>query len=138
MSGSAFKFIDTIVLPRVVSDSPAYSHNGLTCATIDRPGILVLPGEPPPSATTSTSVSLSNCMVKTLYMLNFRAAPGGERIGGVPYDATLTALERTAGSRWTITASKAGSLPGMSRPWDFAARLWRQRNISSLTRQVAK
>ena len=30
-------------------------------------------------------------------MLNFRAAPGGESIGGLPYDATLTALERTSG-----------------------------------------
>ena len=99
VSGSAFKFIDTAVLPRVVYDWPAYSQNGMTCATIDGPGILVLlPGEPPPApAAAVPSVSLSNCMVRTLNMLNFRAAPGGESIGGVPYDATLTALEKSSG-----------------------------------------
>ncbi len=37
-----------------------------------------------------------DCMVTTQYILNLRDAPGGEIIGGVPHNATLTALERTS------------------------------------------
>ncbi len=36
-------------------------------------------------------------MVRTQYALNFRDAPDGEVIGGIPNNATLTALERTDG-----------------------------------------
>ena len=39
--------------------------------------------------------SLQNCMVTTTHFLNFRDGPGGNVIGAVPYNATLTALERT-------------------------------------------
>ena len=35
-------------------------------------------------------------MVRTKFMLNFRASPAGEVIAVLPYDVTLTALERTA------------------------------------------
>ena len=40
---------------------------------------------------------LSDCSVTTTHALNFRAGPGGSRIGLVAEHATLTALERTAG-----------------------------------------
>ena len=98
-SGASFKFIDTTVLPRVVYDLPATSQNGMTCATIDGPGILALmPGEPPPAVATVQSQVLSNCMVRTLYMLNFCDGPGGESMArAVPYDVTLTALEKSSG-----------------------------------------
>ena len=49
------------------------------------------------SATAPMSQSLSNCMVRLKYSLNFRDAPAGEKIGAVPHDATLTALRRTPG-----------------------------------------
>ncbi len=102
-TGGSFRFIDTSSLPRVVKDLQAYSENGMICATIDGPGIVVLlPGPPAPTGTFGapsppSSQSLSGCMVRTIYALNFRDGPAGERIGGVPYNATLTALERTSG-----------------------------------------
>jgi len=99
--GSAFKFIDTAPLPRVVYDLPAANENGLTCAIIDRPGnLILLPGNRPPAAPTPTPAlearSLSGCMARTTNILNFRASPGGDVIRAVPYNATLTAVARTA------------------------------------------
>ena len=101
-SGGSFTFIDTAAMPRTVQAWAACSLNGMTCASLDGPGMLVLlPGEPPadcaaPDAQISAQ-SLSNCMVRTQFNLNFRAAPDGEITGGVPHNATLTALERTSG-----------------------------------------
>ncbi len=98
-SGGRFKFIDTTVLPRVVSDLPALGIGGQVCATIDRAGIVVLqPGPPAPTATAvpPASWSLNGCMVRTLYALNLRAGPGGELIGTIPYGVTLTAFTRSA------------------------------------------
>ena len=104
-AGSAFKFIDTATMPRTVQDLPACSWNGMTCGTIDGIGMLVLlPGDAPSAcaapvaqATPIPARSLSGCMVTTQYMLNLRDAPAGAKIGGVPYDVTLTALARTVG-----------------------------------------
>ena len=104
-AGSAFKFIDTATMPRTVQDLPACSWNGMTCGAIDGIGMLVLlPGEAPSAcaapvaqATPIPARSLSGCMVRTKYMLNLRDAPAGAKIGGVPYDVTLTALARTVG-----------------------------------------
>lgn len=42
--------------------------------------------------------ALSACRVKTTHALNFRDGPRGHRIGGVPYNAILTAMARTP--RW--------------------------------------
>ena len=39
--------------------------------------------------------ALSDCKVATTHTLNFRADPGGERVGTVPADRALTATERT-------------------------------------------
>ncbi|MCY4465932.1 MAG: SH3 domain-containing protein, partial [Chloroflexi bacterium] len=99
--GSAFKFIDTTALPRVVYDLPATNENGLTCGIIDRPGnLILLPGARPPAAQMQTTApqetTLSGCMVRTQYILNFRASPGGDVIRAVPYNVTLTAVARTA------------------------------------------
>lgn len=86
-------FLDASTSPRGLSYPSAYSKNGMTCAANDRPGtVVLLPGPVPIS-----SWRLSDCMVTTKYMLNFRDGPGGEKFGDfIPYDVTLTALERTS------------------------------------------
>ena len=98
-AGGAIKFIDTAPIPRVVYDLPVYSLNGMICATINGPGIVVLmPGGPAPaSAAQVVGRSLSGCMVTATTSLNFRASPGGAVIGGVGQGWTLTALARTEG-----------------------------------------
>ena len=104
-TGGSFQFIDTTPLPRVVYDLPAVAVGDMVCATIDRPGIVVL--QPGPAAPTATPMaaeaiverapwSLSGCMVRTLNALNFRDGPGGALIGNLPYNVTLTAFSRTA------------------------------------------
>ena len=108
-SSGSIKFIDTTLLPRTVTDLPAYSQpNSYTCAVINGAGqVALLPGSPPPvqapappvqaaAAPSQGNQSLSGCMVRAQYMLNFRSAPGGEVIDIIPYDAKLTALERTS------------------------------------------
>ena len=114
MAGSPL-LLDAAFSPRRVVSVAAYSQDGMTCADFDRPGtVVLLAGEPPPSASGSAlgaqSVSaqtLDNCMVTTLFILNFRQTPGGERLhfvdpwgaeiaGWLPQGVRLTALERTA------------------------------------------
>ena len=98
--GGSFRFLDATTAPRTVSELPAYSANGMVCTTINRAGtVALLPGPPPPppSPTPQPRQYLSGCMVRTNYMLNFRSGPDGEAIGIVPYNVTLTALERTSG-----------------------------------------
>ncbi len=99
-SGGSFSFLNAATAPRSVSSLPLYVIEGKTCTLIDGPGSIVLhPGAAPAGAATSNGPArgLSNCMVTTTDGLNFRAGPGGEVIGGVPNNATLTALSRTAG-----------------------------------------
>ena len=43
------------------------------------------------------SRDINSCQVKTTHTLNFRATPGGERIGSVPEHATMPASARTHG-----------------------------------------
>ena len=78
----------------------------MTCATINRPGtVVLLPGPPVPAPVTAPaamptpnpSQALRNCMVRANYSLNLRDAPAGQVIGGVAYQWTLTALERMPG-----------------------------------------
>ena len=42
-------------------------------------------------------VDISDCQVATTHNLNFRDGPGGNRIGAVPVNSTVTATARTAG-----------------------------------------
>ncbi len=109
-AGGSFTFIDTAAMPRTTREPEAYSKDGMTCAKVDGPGILVLmPGDRPAQAAADSATkaakaapavpaaqSLSNCMVRTQFNLNLRNAPDGEIVGEVPHNATLTALERTA------------------------------------------
>ncbi len=98
-SGS-FRFLDAATSPRAVSELPALGMDGMICTTINRAGTVALVNGPPvpaPSPTPPVYQSLSGCMVRTTFILNMRAAPAGDVIGAVPYNATLTALERTDG-----------------------------------------
>lgn len=96
-AGGTIKFIDTASIPRVVYNLPAYRYNGMTCATIDRAGIVALLPGPPAPALQAPAQSLSDCKVRTKYILNLRDAPGGKILDMMPYNITLTALERQAG-----------------------------------------
>ena len=40
---------------------------------------------------------MTDCSVTTTHALNFRAGPGGARIGSIPENSTLPATARTAG-----------------------------------------
>ena len=98
-SGS-FRFLDAATAPRAVSELPVVGRDGMICATINRAGTVALVNGPPvpaPSPTPPVYQSLSGCMVTTTFILNLRAAPAGDVIGAVPYNVTLTALERDDG-----------------------------------------
>ncbi len=101
-SSGAIKFIDTTLLPRTVTDLPAYSQpNSYTCAVINGAGqVALVPGQPAPQMQAPApqaqgNQSLSGCMVRLRYALNLRFEPAGEVIDIIPYNANLTALERT-------------------------------------------
>ena len=106
-------FLDAATSPRAQIPLDGYSQGGMTCADFARPGTLLLLSGAPPTAQRSSSPSqtwgwpLQNCMVTLNYLLKFRQSPGGERLhfvdpwgariaGWLPYNVTLTALERTA------------------------------------------
>ena len=99
-SGS-IKFIDTTALPRTVADLPVFSEaGGLLCATVDGAGQVALVAGPPAPAVATPSLDtqlLADCMVTLQYALNFRDAPAGDKIGVLPSQVKLTALERTDG-----------------------------------------
>ena len=101
----AVVFLDASTSPRSASENfEAYiTANRMTCVSINKPGTIVLlrqgalpdPEPTPDSSPQPTETPLQNCMVTTLYTLNFRAAPGGDVIGGVGYMWTLTALAKS-------------------------------------------
>ena len=85
----------------------------MICASIDRPGSVVLLREPEiqtagavePVMVTDESVDLSNlettmlqdCRITTNYILNLRDAPAGNTVlAWVPYLETMTATARTS------------------------------------------
>ena len=92
-------FLDATTSPRALTTLASFIQDGQICATIYKPGTVVLVSSgaptPLPEATASANTQLSNCMVTTTATLNFREGPGGGVIGAVPYNATLTAIERT-------------------------------------------
>ena len=100
-SSGSFRFLDAATSPRAVSELPAVGKDGRqVCATIDRAGTVAwVNGPPVPAATAIPPAyqSLSGCMVLLQYILNFRDAPDGDKIGVLPSQIKLTALERTAG-----------------------------------------
>ncbi len=93
-------FLNASTVQRVVEPLPSYRDGQYTCAQIDEPGTLILmpvdsPHTTPPSAGPQTP--LAGCMARTNFILNLRAAPGGDVITLLPYDVTLTAYAKAAG-----------------------------------------
>lgn len=106
----AIVFLDAAYAPRRPSPLPFYAQDGKTCATLNRPGTVVLaPGQAPDTAAAeapdtnaaqapdTVAAEASQCNVTTLGNLNLRASPGlGENIIGlVPRGTSLPALART-------------------------------------------
>ena len=97
-SGSLL-FLDATTAPRTVLPLPSYIAEGMTCGWIDRPGSVVLipgPASAPPPPETDPIETLQNCLVTTTDILNVRNSPAGNIEGLIHYDATVTAIARTA------------------------------------------
>ena len=94
-------FLDAATSPRTASPLASELRNGYTCASINRPGTVVLVRNAPqpsqlPMPTALPTTMLSGCMVRTINVLNFRDAPAGNVVEPlIPFNVTLTALERT-------------------------------------------
>ena len=84
-------FLDAAYAPRKLSDLPSYQRDGMTCATIDRAGTVVLlrddsPPQSPSGAPAQSQAepgygqSLSDCEVRPWADLNFRQSPPGGRV----------------------------------------------------------
>ncbi len=90
--------LDAAYAPRRVVPLNAYQRDGMTCATIDRAGTVVLLRSAAPLPDASGMAPLQNCMVYLQYALNFRAAPpDGNIMGILPAFIWLTALDYREG-----------------------------------------
>ncbi len=101
-SGAGLVFRDSAYPPRPLKVLPAYRLGDLICAAIDGAGSVMLlnsapAGLPSLSIRYEQTRTLSDCMATTNYILNLRDAPGGEVLDMLPYDITLTALQRDSG-----------------------------------------
>ena len=101
-------FIDTAASPRVVSVIESYRRGGSTCATVTRPGTVVLrPGLPtgaappvlsgPAASQPSAAPAAGGCPIHTTGHLKLRAAPSlqGAVLGAVPRGSNLISPTRT-------------------------------------------
>lgn len=101
-------FLDATTSPRAVRELPSVMRDGSVCGTVNGPGTVVMvqswpgasmPTEALPAPTAAPpleTTALQNCMATTTHILNFRDAPGGGVLLHLPYNVTLTAIERTA------------------------------------------
>ena len=106
-------FLDAATAPRSIMSLETESDHGMICASIDRPGSVVLlpePGIQATGATESVAVTdvsvdsskieitmLQNCRITTNYILNLRDAPAGSMVlAWVPYLETMAATARTS------------------------------------------
>jgi VCBS repeat-containing protein len=102
----AFLYLDATVSPRSMVELPVFMQSGYTCASVPNAGTVVLVGgaasvvNPAPSSPDSTGpvTPLSDCMVTTRHILNLRAEASDNAaiLRMIPYNVTLTALERTS------------------------------------------
>ena len=95
-------FLDAAFSPRKLTDLPAYSRAGQSCATVDRAGtVVLLQGEIPPPLPLPGEVPpqiLSDCEVQAWDMLNFRQSPpAGEVIDVTSNRDWLPASEKQHG-----------------------------------------
>ncbi len=86
--------LDAAYSPRRAMPLSAYQRNGMTCATLDRAGTVVLlqSAEPLP-VVDDMAPTLPNCMVRLLYALHFRDAPAGHIMSVLPANILLTAFD---------------------------------------------
>ena len=87
-------FMDTALSPPQVSRLETDSSDDMLCATLDRPGtvVLVLP------LSEETAIPLTDCLVTTANVLRLRDEAGGEVVRGlVPYNVVFSTTTRTAG-----------------------------------------
>ncbi len=96
----AIIFLDATTAPRSVAPIPTFSRGDSTCASLNRPGTVVLvPGQSPPSEEPAeiATPEAQQCRITTTANLNLRAAPSMSYniIGYVPRGTTLTPLSRT-------------------------------------------
>ena len=98
-------FLDAATAPRTVLQQASSWDGTWTCAQISRAGTIVfMPAQshltaPPANADSpapaSDAAQLSNCMATLNFILNFRAAPGGDVSMVLPYGVKLTAFQRS-------------------------------------------
>ncbi len=97
--------LDAAYSPRQAIPLAAYQRDGMTCASIDRAGTVVLlqsaaplPEEPIQMPNHDAAPpQLTNCMVQLLYPLNFRAAPAGRIMQVLPAQIRLSVLDYRQG-----------------------------------------
>lgn len=101
-------FLDAATAPRTVMSIASFALDGKTCATIYRPGSIVLQMSQTSAAIPATAVHPSvmneptptlppGCMVTTTAVLNFRDGPNGNFMGEIPQSVTLTVLASARG-----------------------------------------
>ena len=94
---AAAVFLDAAHAPRTLHSLESYTNGaGMTCVEIDRAGTIALV-EGTPTYSYLPPKQLSNCMVFTRNILNFRETPDGEITGLIPALVTLTAMAHTPG-----------------------------------------
>ena len=106
-------FLDATTVPRRVMSLESFILDGKTCASINRPGSIVLRSSrsalgtlpvatihphPASTATPSAKQAAPGCKVTTTESLNFRAGPGitHKIFFALPASVTLTVLDRTS------------------------------------------
>ena len=90
--------LDAAYSPRREMPLAAYQRDGMTCATIDRAGtVVLLRSAAPLPANQDLAPPMQNCMVYLQYALNFRAAPDGNIMSILPAFIWLTALDYREG-----------------------------------------
>ncbi len=100
-------FINSATAPHTVEQLASWSDGSVTCASVGKPGMIVLmpvdspyttpPGNMPTATPDHSEQPLSDCLVTTAAYLNLRASPGGAILGLVPMNLTLTAHARRNG-----------------------------------------
>ena len=105
----ALMFLDAATAPRALSSLESYGVDGMTCASLNRAGTVVLvQGQPtttaPPAAVSEpepavSEPSVDGCPIRTTGHINFRAAPSldAEKFGVVLRGSTVGAVSRTWG-----------------------------------------
>ncbi len=90
--------LDAAYSPRRAMPLAAYQRDGMTCATIDRAGtVVLLESALPLPASQDLAPPLGNCMVQLLYPLNFRARPAGQIMQVLPASIRLSVLDYREG-----------------------------------------